>query len=82
MELELKNYYLKEFQYFNEEYFITLNIVDINTKKMIITLAVSNQGKVSVIDYDLLKDNEDNLYFQYGIEKEEIKVDEFETIID
>lgn len=48
MELELKNYYLKEFQYFNEEYFITLNIVDINTKKMIITLAVSNQGKVSI----------------------------------
>ncbi len=45
---ELSNLYLKEFQFFNGEYDITFNIVDINTEKMIITLAVTNQGKISV----------------------------------
>ena len=60
MELEHKRYYLKEFQYYNGECFITFNIVNINTEKMIITLAVSNQGKVSVVEYDLFRDKENN----------------------
>jgi len=34
----MRNYYLKEFQYWNGEYDITFNIVDIDTSKMTITL--------------------------------------------
>jgi len=79
---KLDKMYLREFQFFNGEYDITFNIVDINTEKMIITLAVSNQGKISVIEYDLKRDKNDNLYFEYGCEFSKIEVNDFETITD
>lgn len=78
MEQENKRYYLKEFQYYNGECFITFNIVDINTEKMIITLAVSNQGKISVIEYDLFRDKENNLFFEYSCEHTKIDIEDFE----
>ena len=72
--------YLKEFQFYNGEYDITLNIVDINTDKMIINLAVSNLGKISVIEYDLKRDKENNLYIEFGCENSKIEIDDFEEI--
>jgi len=75
-----KKYYLKEFQYFNGDYYTTFNIVDINTEKMTITLAITNQGKISVIEYDLYKDKKDNLYFEYSINHNKINIDDFEKI--
>lgn len=78
MEFENKRYYLKEFPYFNGECFITFNIVDVNTEKMIIKIAVSNQGKLSVIDFDLYRDKENNLFFEYGCEHTKIDIEDFE----
>lgn len=72
--------YLKEFQFYNGEYDITLNIVDINTDKMIINLAVSNLGKISVIEYDLKRDTDNNLYIEFGCENSRIEIDDFEEI--
>ena len=72
--------YLNEFQFFNGEYDITLNIVDIDTKKLIIKVAVSNLGKISVIEYDLKRDKDNNLYFEYGCQFDKISIDDFEHI--
>ena len=80
--MENQNYYLKEFQYFDGYTEIIFNIVDINFDKMTITLAITNQGKISVIEYDLKRDKENNLYFEYGYQNEKIAVDDFETIND
>ena len=80
--MENQNYYLKEFQYFDGYTEIIFNIVDINFEKMTITLAITNQGKISVIEYDLKRDKENNLYFEYGYQNEKIAVDDFETIND
>ena len=80
--MENQNYYLKEFQYFDGYTEIIFNIVDINFDKMTITLAITNQGKISVIEYDLKRDKENNLYFEYGCQYEKIAVDNFETIND
>lgn len=74
--------YLNEFQFFNGEYDITFNIVDINTEKMIIKVAVSNLGKISVIEYDLKRDKGNNLYFEYGCQFDKISIDDFEHIED
>ena len=49
---EIKNYYLKEFSLFDGEYDITFNILDVNTDKMIITVAVTKAGKIFVTEYD------------------------------
>ena len=80
--MENQNYYLKEFQYFDGYTEIIFNIVDINFDKMTITLAITNQGKISVIEYDLKRDKENNLYFEYGCQYEKITVDDFENIED
>lgn len=80
--MENQNYYLKEFQYFDGYTEIIYNIVDINFNKMTITLAITNQGKISVIEYDLKRDKENNLYFEYGCQYEKIAVDNFENIED
>lgn len=74
--------YLNEFQFFNGEYDITFNIVDIDTKKMIIKVAVSNLGKISVVEYDLKRDKDNNLYFEYGCQFDKISIDDFEHIDD
>ena len=80
--MENQNYYLKEFQYFDGYTEIIFNIVDINFNKMTITLAITNQGKISVIEYDLKRDKENDLYFEYGCQYEKIAVDDFENIED
>ena len=80
--MEIQNYYLEEFQYFDGYTEIIFNIVDINFNKMTITLAITNQGKISVIEYDLKRDKENDLYFEYGCQYEKIAVDDFENIED
>lgn len=81
-ENEIKNYYLKEFSLFDGEYDITFNILDVNTDKMTITVAITRAGKISVIEYDLKRDREQDLYFQYGVENTQVNVNDFETIND
>ena len=77
---QLNRLYLREFQFFDGECDITFNIVDINTEKMIIHIAETNRGRISVVEYDLLKDKKDNLYFEYGIDRNKIEIDDFEKI--
>lgn len=80
MQEEDRNYYLQEFTYFDGESDITFNIIDVDTEKQIITLAVTHLGKISIIEFDLKLDEEQDLYFQYSVGKEKIKVNDFETI--
>ena len=81
-EKEIKNYYLKEFSLFDGEYDVTFNILDVNTEKMTITVAVTKAGKIFVTEYDLKRDREQDLYFQYGIENTKVNVNDFEKIED
>jgi hypothetical protein len=74
-----KKYYLSEFQLFDGEEFITFNIVDINTERNEITVAVTDRGKISVITYDLRRDG-DRFYFEYGVMCDSINVDDFTEV--
>ena len=76
---EIRKYYLSEFQLYDGEAFVTFNIVAIDTSKNEITVAVSNRGRISVITYDLLTDNNGSLYFEYGVDYEKIRIDDFEV---
>ena len=76
---EIRKYYLSEFQLYDGEAFVTFNIIAINTSKNEITVAVSNRGRISVITYDLLTDNNGSLYFEYGVDYEKIRIDDFEV---
>jgi major membrane immunogen (membrane-anchored lipoprotein) len=74
-----RKYYLSEFSLYDGDHFITFNIVDINTDKNEITVAISNEGKISVCTFDLKSDGK-RLYFEYGVMCEKIAVDGFEHI--
>ena len=75
----MKKYYLSEFSYFDGDHNITFNIVDIDTGKKEITVAITNQGKISVRTFDL-KVDEVNFYFEYGVMNEKIAVEDFENV--
>lgn len=79
---ESRSDYLKEFQYFDGEDNITLNIVDIDFDKRSIHVAVTDRGKISVREYDLRQDDNGELYFTYGCRYDKIQVNDFETIED
>ena len=75
---EFKRYYLSEFELYDGEEFITFNIVGIDAAKNEIRIAVTDRGKISVITYDLLKDKNGRLYFEYGAMYTRIYPDDFE----
>ena len=78
--MENKKYYLNEFVYFeNADHLITMNIVDINTDKNEITVAIADMGKISRCTFDL-KSNSNGFFFEYGIMHEQIAVDDFEQV--
>ena len=79
-ESETKKYYLKEFEYFDGESFITFNIVSINFERKTIEVAVTDRGKISVIEYDLRQDGNGDFYFEFGPSYERIAVDDFEEV--
>lgn len=80
--METQDYYLKEFHHFNGEYYITFNIVNVDFDKKTIKVAITDTGKISVIEYDLLQDKYDNFYFLYGHNYEKINLEDFETVED
>ena len=77
--IDYKSFYLREFQLYDGEYDITFNIVAIDTVKEEITVAITNRGRISVVTYDLLK-NDKGYYFEYGIYFDKITINYFEKI--
>ena len=77
-----KKYYLKEFTFFDGENDVIFNIVGVNFENKTIEVAVSKLGKISVIEYDLSQDKNGNFYFIYDVDRNEISIDDFETIND
>ena len=62
-----KQYQLSEFQFYDGEEFITFNLIDINTEKKEITVAVTDRGRI-------------RLYFEYGVGFNQIDLDDFEEV--
>ena len=76
----MKNkFYLKELQIYDGEATITFNIVDINEMKEEILVAISNRGGISLVTYDLFKD-ENGYYFEYGCDYTKINLNDFQKV--
>jgi hypothetical protein len=73
-----RKFYLFEFSYFDGEYDVTFNIVDIDFLRRTITVAISRCGKITQDTFDLLRDSNGNLYFEYGrFYENKISIDDF-----
>lgn len=77
---EFKLYYLSEFEFFDGDEFITFNIVGINVSRNTVAVAVSDRGKIIIIDFELMADKDGNLYFEYGCTFRKIYLDDFTEI--
>ena len=75
---DVKKYFLKEFEYYDGECFLTFNIVGINFDKKVIEIAITNRGKITVQEFDLFQDSDGNFYFEFGLMLEKIKLNDFE----
>lgn len=69
-----------EFDYI--DHLIKFDIIEIDDEQQTITVAISNQGKISQDTFDLFEDNksdglDDNRYFEYGINFDKIYIDDF-----
>ena len=75
----MNKFYLKEFQHFDGEEFITFNIYFLNKEDRKITVVITNRGKITVTDYDLFEDK-NGLYFEYGVDYTHINLEDFEEV--
>ena len=57
-----RKFYLSEFSYFDGEYNVTFNILDVDFIRQTITVAISRCGKITQDTFDLLRDSKGNLY--------------------
>jgi hypothetical protein len=64
---------------FDGEAWITFNIVDLNELKNEIQVAITNRGKITVVTYDLLKDD-NGYYFEYGCDYSKINISDFKEV--
>lgn len=81
MENENKKFYLSEFSYFDGEYDVTFNILDVNFDRKTITVAISRCGKITQDTFDLMRDKDGKLYFEYGkFYENKISIDDFEDL--
>lgn len=68
---------MAEYEYFDGDAFITMDIVSVNERTNEVVVAVTNRGRISVITYDLHTDC-DGDYFEYGCMNEKIYLEDFE----
>ena len=77
-----RKFYLSEFSYFDGEYDVTFNIVDVNFDRQTITVAISRCGKITQDTFDLMRDSKGNLYFEYGkFYENKISINDFEEVL-
>ena len=82
MEKEFRRLYLSEFKYFDGTNDVTLNIVDVCKIRNEIAVAVTNEGKISVQKFDLKKSDDGRFFFEYGLMRKVISVNDFEQVED
>ena len=58
------SYYLKEFEFYDGESFITFNILNFNEDKNTVEVAITDRGRITVSEFDIYNDFNGN-YIEY-----------------
>lgn len=69
--------YLAEFDFFDGDDFVIFNIIGYSLNQSEILVAVTNRGKISLINYDIMTDKTGRRYFEYGCMFDKIYLDDF-----
>lgn len=78
-ENEIRNYLLfSEFEMSDVDYDVTFDIVDIDFWYETVTIAITDNGKITQDTFQLMKDKNDRYYFEYGrFYEKKVYIDEF-----
>ncbi len=68
-----------EFEYFDGDHYIIFDIIESDADNAKITLAISNQGRITQDTFNLL-DIDNEPYFEYGLYQEKIYLDDFVSL--
>ena len=72
-----------EFEMSDIDYDVTFNIVDIDFWFETVTVAITDNGKITQDTYELMKDNDGRFYFEYGrFYEKKVYIDDFYKIED
>ena len=74
-----------EYDFFDGDHFITFDIVEIDDDNQTITVAISNQGRITHDTFNLLEDAAlkdicENRYFEFGLYQDKIYINDFECL--
>ncbi len=83
-ENEIRKYLMfSEFELSDIDYDVTFNIVDIDFWFETVTVAITDNGKITQDTYELMKDKDGRYYFEYGrFYEKKVYIDEFQKYED
>lgn len=70
---------MPEYEIFDGDDFVTFYMMGVNHSHTYVTVAITNRGKISVVDYPLYE-NSLGLYFEYGPMFENVYLTEFDEV--
>ncbi len=78
-ENEIREYLMfSEFELSDIDYDVTFNIVDIDFWFETVTVAITDNGKITQDTYELMKDKDGRYYFEYGrFYEKKVYIDDF-----
>ena len=74
-----RSYFLDNIEIFDCESYVKFNLIDINHERNEITIAVTNECRISVSTYPLITRN-GKLAFEYGPEETPVSVSDFKKV--
>ena len=66
----------KIYDFYDGECFITFTILGFTHDNKIVTMAIENRGKITVRDFDIISEYDDE-YFEYGCDYTKIYIKDF-----
>ena len=75
--IENKDYRNLRNDYYNGESFVYFDIVQVDTENDNITVMISHQGKLTMRTFELLVDEDEDVFFEYGPCFEKIYLEQF-----
>jgi len=68
------------YDYFDSEVFVTFDVIAVGEEQRVIFIAVTNRGKVTVNNYEICYDRNDEPYFFFGSPEQKIYLSNFEEV--
>lgn len=72
---------MKIYDFYDGEDYVNFTILNLNLDKKLVQLAISDRGKISIVDYDLLQTKNGEFYFEYINTLNKIMIEDFEELI-